>query len=126
MSMRGREAARLFFVARQSTQCPNRAHLPRPSFLAQRVEIDLNSPALTTALGLVLVLASFIVLAPLAAADCARPYSALPIHDAQALPITPCPNQEPLTNLAQDAIHLPKTGDGNFADFSNMRGCQTT
>ncbi len=124
MSMRGRKAARLFFVARQSTQCPNRAYLPRPSFLAQRVEIDLNSPALTTTLGL--VLASFIVLAPPAAADCARPYSALPIHDAQALPITPCPNQEPLTNLAQDAIHLPKTGDGNFADFSNMRGCQTT
>ena len=124
MSMRGRKAARLFFVARKSTQCPNRAYLPRASFLAQRVEIDLNSPALTTALGL--VLASFIVLAPLAAADCARPYSALPIHDAQALPITPCPNQEPLTNLAQDATRLSKTGDGNFADFSNMWGCQTT
>ena len=50
MSMRGRKAARLFCVARQGTQCPHRTSLPRPPFVAQGSEADLNCPALTTAL----------------------------------------------------------------------------
>jgi len=95
---------------------------PRPAFLARRVEIDRKSLVLTTALTSMLVLASLLGSAPVAAADCAQPSSSLPIHDTQTAPITPRVNEGPLTNLGGDAIFLSTTGDGNFVDLTNVGG----
>ena len=122
MTTLAHSATPLPFGAKRGTRRSTRASPPRPAFLARRVEIDRKSLVLTTALTSMLVLASLLGSAPVAAADCAQPSSSLPIHDTQTAPITPRVNEGPLTNLGGDAIFLSTTGDGNFVDLTNVGG----